>query len=71
MTMLYHDDPDWYEKPGGNVEIPLGSKATRSRSFVVPPLPWIKAAEQEERKAVRTYWDAMKAKNIDVLEVIE
>lgn len=40
--MLYHDDPDWYEKPGSTVEIPLGAKLTRSRNYVVPALPWHK-----------------------------
>lgn len=39
--MLYHNDPDWYEKPGGTVEIPLGAGLTRSKAFVVPRMPWL------------------------------
>lgn len=38
--MLYADDPDFYEKPGTTVDIPLGAGLTRSRSYVVPALPW-------------------------------
>lgn len=45
-NMLYHDDPDWYEKPGSTVEIPLGAKLTRSRNYVVPALPWHKKPRQ-------------------------
>lgn len=44
--MLYHDDPDWYEKPGSTVDIPLGASLTRSRSYVVPALPWHNQPEQ-------------------------
>jgi hypothetical protein len=29
--MLYHDDPDWYERPGQTVDIPLGPSVTASR----------------------------------------
>ena len=44
--MLYHDDPDWYERPGETVDIPLGPALTRSRSYVVPALPWHKQPRQ-------------------------
>ncbi len=44
--MLYHDDPDWYERPGQTVDIPLGPALTRSKSYVVPSLPWQTKPEQ-------------------------
>ena len=43
--MLYHDDPDWYERPGETVDIPLGPALTRSRAFVVGDLPWKRERE--------------------------
>lgn len=54
--MLYHNDSDWYERPGETVDIPLGPALTRSRAYVVPALPWKIRKERahgwEEQQAI-------------------
>lgn len=34
---LYHDDPDWYERPGETVHLEVDQKPAL---FTVPALPW-------------------------------
>ena len=49
--MLYHNDSDWYERPGETVDIPLGAALTRSRAYVVPALPWKRTSERPNEQS--------------------
>jgi hypothetical protein len=46
--MLYHDDPDWYQKPGQTVEVPLGPAVSATRHTV--RVPW-KAGRYDDVEA--------------------